>query len=291
MQIRAADLELFFAIHDCGSLTHAGSRLGLNQSTISRRLTELEARLGAALFIRAREGVHVTQLGARWIEPAEATWMTSRAAERACLEHLGDVQVAEVTVTATHSIADHVITPALPSLIALHPRLRIRVLATGQILDMARLEADIAIRPMRPKVGDLVVQRLAQVDIAVAASEALAIQLAGHPPQTWPWLSLGDDRVLPPPIAKWQAANGVQPRLTFGSGSSHIVALRAGLGVGWLADRLRAHVGLTAMPMTGLPRFEGSLWMTAHQAYRKLPHVDVVWRWLEGIFKFMPVAT
>ena len=287
MHVHAADLELFFAIHQGGAITQAATMLGLSQSTVSRRLAELEARLGASLFLRSRDGVHLTALGADWVAPARACWSTARAAERACIGHLGADLVAEVTITSVHMVTDHVIAPALPTLFAAHPHLRVRLLSTGQVMDIARSQADIAVRLMRPQVGDLVAQRISQQPVVPVANAEVAARLADRPPVSWPWLNVGDLRQQPPPVSAWQTAHGVVPRLVLNSGASQLVAVQSGVGVGWVVEQLRRDLGLVALPTADLPRFEVSLWMTTHRAQRDLPHIDVVWRWLEGLFKDM----
>ncbi len=284
MKIRAADLELFSAINGGGSISRGAAALGLNQSTTSRRLCELESRLGAALFVRSRDGVHLTALGTRWLSPAAAVERQLADAEHALLEHTGTSLNVEVTITTLHMVADQALVPALPALFKDHPQLRVRLLLGSTVMDLARLEADIAIRLVRPESGDLIVRRLRVDRMVATASVSLAKHLKNAPPARWPWVNIRPAKLQPPPVRAWQDSHAIVPRLVVSSGSTHIAALHAGIAVGWMPESLQQSNGLLAMPSAGLPAFDSILWMTTHRAQRQLPHIDAVWQWLSHAF-------
>src|SRR6185503_18701311 len=76
MDISWEDVRLFLTVAEHGSLTEAARRLQIGQPTASRRLAELEERLGYPLFSRSVEGTSLTSHGERWLEPARrmAEW-------------------------------------------------------------------------------------------------------------------------------------------------------------------------------------------------------------------------
>ena len=86
MHMEWNDLELFWAVADSGSVTAAARKLRVTQPTASRRLLELEASVGEALFVRDQHGAHLTSFGERLLEPARrmAEWAgeAERVAER-----------------------------------------------------------------------------------------------------------------------------------------------------------------------------------------------------------------
>ncbi|MFN3200794.1 MAG: LysR family transcriptional regulator [Bradymonadia bacterium] len=284
MKLRFHDLELFLAIHRGGSLSQGARALGIDQSTVSRRLAELEERLGAPLFLRNREGVHLTALGEGWVEPARLAEAQVTAAHRSWQRHNAPALDAEVRIAAVHSIADELLVPTLPLLIREHPQLRITILASSDIADLGRMEADIALRLFRPTSGDLVTRKMISGALVPHAQSDLALTLAHEPPERWPWIALANPRFRPPPWQSWCARHDIRPQFTFSSGTSVIRAVQAGLGVSMLDADLGIALQLTPLPMGDLPELRGALWLTAHRAQRKLPHVNAVWKWLELIF-------
>jgi DNA-binding transcriptional LysR family regulator len=269
------DLALVLAIERSGTLTGAGRALGVDQSTVSRRLTELEARLGHALFVRTREGAVPTELGRAWHGAAlevERAVASARQAVAARTEGVsGEVRLATPTV-----LADHFLLPALPRLLDRHPGLRPQVLSTPDVADLSRLEADVAVRFVRPDAGDLVARRLRTLRYGAFAHRDLALR---GEPRGWPWIGWTDPR-MSLGMHEWYASQGITPRLAVLAPTSLLAAVRAGLGaallprpVAWLDEALEELP--VAVPDRSLP-----LWAVAHRAVRELPRVQVVWDWL-----------
>lgn len=139
------DAELLVAIADAGSLSGAAKRLHITQPTVSRRLSDLEARVREPLFERSVDGVVLTSLGERMLEPAR------RMAEAALeVEHIAagaDTQERGVVrVTAPPGIAYDLLAPFAALLRRRLPEVRLDVLSSVSYLDLARREADLGIR-------------------------------------------------------------------------------------------------------------------------------------------------
>jgi len=165
-----ADLELFLAISQAGSLSAAAQTLRVTQPTVSRRLAELEAQLGEPLFARTVDGTSLTSFGERMLEPARRMAECARDAQVvASGAEPGPRGV--VRVTAPPGVAFDVLAPFAAFARDILPDVRLEVVATVAYLDLARREADLGIRmqsPDRPSTQrDLVT--LASVDFAVAA--------------------------------------------------------------------------------------------------------------------------
>lgn len=271
----AEDLALFLAIDRAGSLTAAAADLGLNQSTVSRRLSELEARLGSVLFVRTRDGALPTDLGLSWRGPARALEQAVAEAGRALADRTTGVS-GTVRLATPVVLADQVLIPALPTLLDRHPRLQVQVLATPDVADLARLEADIAVRFVRPTTGDLVARRLLTLSLAAWARPDLSL---GDEPRSWPWVGWADARMSLGETA-WFEAQGIEPRVQVLAPTSLLAALRAGLGVGLLPRALAGRMpDLREVPMAGPPG-EIVMWAVSHRAVRALPRVDAAWSWL-----------
>lgn len=149
------DVRLFLAIADHGSLTEAARHLKVGQPTVSRRLGELEERLGHALFQRSVEGAALTAAGERWLTPARhmAEWAGEllRTAERADATPRGVVRVS-----APPGVAYDFLAPFARALREHHPQLSLEISSRVEYVDLVRREADLALRTRAPTQRDLI---------------------------------------------------------------------------------------------------------------------------------------
>jgi DNA-binding transcriptional LysR family regulator len=149
------DVRLFLAIAEQGSLSRAARRLKVGQPTVSRRLAELEERLGYPLFQRGVEGAALTSQGERWLAPAQhmAEWAgeLTRTAERADAEPSGVVRIS-----APPGVAYDFVAPFARKLAERHPKLVLEVSSRVEYADLVRREADLALRMRAPTQRDLV---------------------------------------------------------------------------------------------------------------------------------------
>ena len=170
------DLRFFLALCRARTVGAAARSLGVDTSTVSRRLAALEATLSVRLFDRGREGVVATKaaedLRVVAEEMEEVMTRFANAADGLEREVWGLVRM-----TCPPDVAGVVVTPVLPELFAKHPKLRVEIIPGEVVLDLTRREADIALRTVRPARGDLVVTRIAVVPWVLAAAPELARKL------------------------------------------------------------------------------------------------------------------
>jgi DNA-binding transcriptional LysR family regulator len=170
MHIPWSEVQLFLAVSEEGSLSAAAKILQVTQPTVSRRLAELEADLGEPLFVRRVDGTSLTSFGERLLEPArrmaECAGEVQRVASGAEASPRGVVRI-----TAPPGVAFEFLAPLATHLRAVLPEVRLEIVSTVNYLDLARREADLAIRLQaisRPAgQGDLVT--VASVEHPVAA--------------------------------------------------------------------------------------------------------------------------
>lgn len=163
------DIRIFLAIWRAGSLRGAALTLGVDQTTVGRRLSALEARLGAKLFLRTHAGFVLTQSGEVAREVAEP--MEQLAVSFARRTQGDDARVAgEVRVTTTDALAVDFVIPAIDTLRARYPDVRVILTTTTRVLDLTRREADIAIRTVRPTHAGLIVRKLGEWDVGLYAT-------------------------------------------------------------------------------------------------------------------------
>lgn len=276
-----ADLELVLSILRGKSLSDAARRLKVRQSTVSRRLQELEERLGAPLFLRTRDGAIPTALGESWRAPAERAEWGVLEARRVSSEQLDDGISGQVKIASLQIIAEHILLPALPPLLNRHPGLEIALLSSGDLADLMRLEADIAIRLVRPTQSELIMKQVRGGLVGAYASADLKRRIDHLPLTQWPWLGWTEPRYEPPPLRALFESHEITPRLTFSSAMSQLRAARLGLGIILLSDVLaRCFPEMRLLDTSGLISFESPLWVVTHERQRHVPRVNAVWEWL-----------
>jgi len=164
---------------EAGSLSAAAKRLGLTQPTLGRQVAALEESLGLAIFERVGRNLVLTEAGQRLV--ADLREMGA-AAERVTLSAAAQSQSVEgvVRITTADIYAGHVLPPLLEKIRREAPAITVQVLAVGQISDLLRREADIAIRHVRPDQDGLIARRCKDTAAYVYGTPAL-IEKLGHP--------------------------------------------------------------------------------------------------------------
>ncbi|WP_437537972.1 LysR family transcriptional regulator [Sorangium sp. So ce726] len=281
------DVRVFLAVHRHGSLGQAGARLGLDTSTVSRRLTALEASLGARLFDRTRDGLVPTRVAELVLPAAEAMEAAHRRLARDASGAEADAE-GVVRLSVAPGFADSFVVRRLPRLRARHPKIRVELDASVRVLDLTRHEADLALRSIRPEGADLVVTKLASARWIAAASEQL-VEDAG-PVEAWdavPWIAWDRD-LTSFPAARWLArhAPGAEIALRTSFFVSQLTAAEIGLGAVLVPEPyLEVHA---LAPLRFASALEASaaewptddLWLVGHRALRDVPRVAAVWSFL-----------
>ena len=143
------DIPLLLKLADTGSMSQAGRLLGLDASTVSRRVAAAEKALNVRLFIREPTGYQATDAGKIFLAHAEAVFdrvETMILDTRTEAEGVsGVVNVTAIDVLFTHWLVWH-----LPGLLAAHPALQVNLIGDNRDLSFTRREADLAIRLNRP---------------------------------------------------------------------------------------------------------------------------------------------
>jgi molybdate transport repressor ModE-like protein len=157
------ELRLVLAIQRAGSLTAAAKALGVDHSTAFRRLNALEARLGVRLFERLPGGIYQpTSAGQRMAAAAERMEDEALALDRDIAG--GDHRLSgRLRITSSETLAYRVLTRHLARFREAHPGIVVELIIDNRVLSLSRREADIALRPIRPKEGDLWGRKLARV--------------------------------------------------------------------------------------------------------------------------------
>ena len=170
------DVRFFLAISRSRSLSGAARALHVDHATVGRRLAAFEEQLGSKLFDRTPEGFAITAAGQAILTQCEAMEGAASSVDRLVAGH--DARLSGlVKVATTEALAHLVIVPALAIVGPRHPELQVEVMADPRRLDIARRQADIAVRIGRPTDPDLVCRKLGDLGLARYASRAY---LAAH---------------------------------------------------------------------------------------------------------------
>ncbi len=151
----------FLVTAEEGTLSAAARALGLTQPTLGRQVAALEEALGVTLFERVGRSLALTQAGLELLDHVRAM---GEAAGRISLTASGQSQAIEgqVSITATTMTAAYHLPPILKRLRALAPAIEIAVIASSEVRDLQRREADIAIRHVRPGQPELIAKLIGE---------------------------------------------------------------------------------------------------------------------------------
>jgi DNA-binding transcriptional LysR family regulator len=230
------DLRYFLAFARAGSMQAAAKTLGVNQSTVQRRIAELEERLGRPLVERHLTSYRLTELGqelrpaAEEVEAAVATFKRQLAASDKDL-------TGTIRVTCGSILADRLRrTNLIDEFHARHPGLRVELVISDRFLDLSKGEADLAIRAGEPRDEALIGRKIAEAPWAVYASHGY---LKGHgrpmrPEDINRHFVVGcGDSIAHYPGARW--LQSVAPHATIASRSDNwpglVLAVKSGAGL------------------------------------------------------------
>lgn len=154
------DYRYVLAIARADGATKAAEQLGVNVSTAFRRLEKIEQAIQTVLFDRSRKGYALTAAGREVVRAAEIMEQAAFAADRIVTGH--DQQLTgEVRITATEALAACFLPRHVKSFQDMHPDLTVTIISENRVLSLAEREADIALRPRRPKDETLIGRKLA----------------------------------------------------------------------------------------------------------------------------------
>ena len=172
-------LRIFHAVADAGSLTHAGDRLNLSQSAVSRQIRGLEDSLGTTLFHRHARGLILTEQGELLFD-ATVSMNKRLDAAAARIRDSEEEVFGDLRVTTTTGFGTLWLAPRLAKLYASYPNLNVDLMLEERVLDLPMREADVAIRMKEPSQADLIRKRLMSVRMQVYATQAY-LDKAGTP--------------------------------------------------------------------------------------------------------------
>ncbi|HEY1257754.1 MAG TPA: LysR family transcriptional regulator [Stellaceae bacterium] len=274
------DVRVFLAVARHGSLRAAGRALGLSQPTIGRRLAAFEATFGGpTLFDRLPEGLHLNPAGAALLPAAEQLELAALALERrrvaASPTLSGTVRVSVGEWAA--SFLARCLTGASGA--ALPPGITLELVESQQTANLARREADLALRHHPPESGDLYITKAGVFACAVYRRRGTAGDA---------WVTYTEEQAHYP-TARW-----VQERLRESGGTVALrasnmpmqsAAIRAGAGRGILPCFIGDGDPLLERLSLPVPEIAAEYWVIVHRDLRRAACVRAVIDWIRGLFE------
>jgi len=261
------DVRVFAAVARAHSLVAGARSAGVDRSTASRRIASLERALRARLFLRTRAGLRLSAAGERLLQHAERMAEEARALQTSASEAAAAVS-GSVRIATTEVLATQLVRGGLLELRTRHPGLELELLGGNRVLDLARGEADLALRVSKVSEPSLRVRRLARLPFALFAAERYLArrgrprserELSGHAVLTY----AGELSALPE--AKWLASRpGVEVVLRTSSMIALVAATVEGAGLTVLAGSVaeRDHGLVRVFDIDTLP--PRPLWLAMH---------------------------
>lgn len=273
------DLRIFIAVARTGTTLGAARRLGTSQPTVVRRIGALEAAAGIALFERRRTGYTLTDAG-RDIVPLAEEVERGIAAIADAMAARSRRLAGTIRVTAAEPVANLFLAPAAVAFRRTHPDVEIQLLISDEFVDLARGEADVALRATINGLADseLVGRKLADAPWGVYCSRAYA-EKNGHPrsvEEAAGHAILSSERSGTGfPVMLWLEAAIPSAKVVWRSNSLANLqsALRAGLGLSALPCLLGRNDPELVKCFDAGGANRPDIWILAHPRARQQPHI------------------
>lgn len=277
------DLQDFLAVASAGQLARAGSAIGVDPTTIARRLRRLEARLGRTLFEQSRGGQVLTEAGDALLVAVEA--MAYAASEITEGSGSRDGPSGTIRISVAEGFGSWFLARALPAFLTAYPSLSIDLVANSGFLNPSRREADIAVVLSRPKVGPVIARKLADYSLRMYASTGY-LEAAGQP-------------VSPSQLSQGHRLVGYIPDLLYAPELHYLDEIQAGLTASVRSSSINAQHQLVAsgagigvlpcfigdtdralVPVLPDHRIMRSFWLVTHKDNHKQAKIVAAKEWL-----------
>jgi DNA-binding transcriptional LysR family regulator len=284
-----SDLRHFLAVHRTGSLAKAGKALHVDQTTVGRRIAQLEQGLGAKLFDRLPDGLRLTEAGRDVLCIAERLEAEALVLDR--LVRGRDVNPEGIVrITTSEAFGARFLAPRLGVVRAKYPGVRLEVVTDVRNFNLSRREADIAVRMSATEQDGLVVKTVATVGFALYGATSYVAKRGA--PRTTADLAAHDvlgyeESLVRTPEERWitEATGGAPFAIRSNSTNLLHAAIQQGLGVGmlpcWMGDgdatleRLLPSDAYVQRPLT----------LVVHEDVRRVARTRLVFEALDALFR------
>lgn len=270
------DLRYFLTVARTGSTIAAAKELGVNQTTVQRRLAELEDRIGCKLVERHPTGYQLSALGQELLPCAKSVEEAIAGLERRLLS-IDKALTDTIRITCPEALVNPLVKPLVDAFQARYPGLLIDLIVTERLLDLSRGEADISIRGGEPRDDVLIGRKISDNPWAVYASRSY-IERHGRPkrPEDIVHHAIVDFGVAANlHLGKW--LQSVAPHAKVAVHSETVIgaltAVKSGAGLAILPVQLGDPEKDLVRVIDPVPELMSKVYLLVHPDLRKIPRV------------------
>lgn len=286
------DGRLFLAVARAGQMLGAAKTLGINQATLSRRMTSLEKSMGVKLLVRRTTGCDLTEAGQKLVgllERAEGAFLASQA-----LAGSDDGRVSgTVRIGTPDGFGSLFLAPRLGELNARHPDLSVQLVPVPRNFSLSQREADIAIMVGRPTQGRLVTRKLTDYSLSLYAAKdyldmhgapEMSDELSNHR-----LVGYVDDLLYAPSLGfTKEFSAGWQNNIEISTAVGQMEVINGGGGIGIVHDYLVGRYP-NLRPVLPEKQITRSYWTAVHENLRDLPRITAVTQFIvEKVSEYRP---
>ncbi|HRD66019.1 MAG TPA: LysR family transcriptional regulator [Candidatus Competibacter sp.] len=270
------DYRYFLAVEQAGSALGAARRLGVNHTTVLRRIASLEKRLGVRLFERLRTGYTPTAAGEELREVARRVEQVLSDTEHRLAGK--DLQLSGIVrITTTDTLFRGLLSPHLLAFRQQHPLIQLQVVGTNQLANLTRREADVAVRATNQPPDNMLGRKIGIARSAVYGARAYLDQ-RGYDLSfdQHDWIGL-DETLAHLPEYPWLERHARPERIVLRLNNllHKIELVKDGHGIApllcFLAEREPTLIRLTEPN----PQFDTDIWLLSHPDLRQVARIRV----------------
>lgn len=259
-----SDLQYILAVANNGSLAGAARALGVNHSTVQRRITSFEALQQVTVFDRKPDGYKLTIEGQQLLEAAkaveQAVWGLERKISGKDLKLEGTIRL-----TTTDTLLHTIVGRPLALFHRKYPDILMDVSVTNSILSLTRRDADVAIRPAQSKPEPLVGDHVGDIQFAIYAAPAYLRTRPNPTLAGLDWLAPGDTLANSTP-GRWLRRTVPKAKIVMKTDSLLALgcAAQRGLGAAMLPTYLGDELDGIKRVDVAYEKFTNGLWIVTH---------------------------
>lgn len=279
------DMRVFLAVARARKIAPAARLVGIDPTTLARRIARLERALGASLFEVSQGERVLSERGQALLGHAERVESATLAAME---EATGKSRIlsGQVRLSVAEGFGTWILAPSLASFHARHPGIRLDLITASGFLNPSKREADMALMLARPQKGRLSIRRLGDYRLHLYGSQAY-IDRFGVPesPAELPRHTLigyVPDFIFSPELDYVNEVHaGLEAHLRATSINMQHRMIAEGAGIGILPDFIARRDATLTPLLTKDVEITRSFWLVVHEDLRKLPRIEAVAQWLQ----------
>ncbi|MBD3669715.1 MAG: LysR family transcriptional regulator [Gammaproteobacteria bacterium] len=271
----------FLVTAEEGSLSAAARALGMTQPTLGRQVSAFEKEMGVILFERVGHNLVLTPTG---LELLEQLRIMAEAANQLSLSASGqseDVQ-GNVCISASEVYAAYILPPIIAKIRQMEPKIHIDLLASNEVSDLRRREADIALRNFEPDQPDLIAKKIKDVSARFYATPDYLERLGK--PVTMERLQQADFIGFANPTSLIKTLDAYDLHLSqdnFPINTENYIAhwqlVKQGLGLGIMPEEIGDADPEVERALDSFPALTFPIWLTTHRELRTSRRVKLVY--------------